>query len=122
MLRYLVYRLLSAIPVLIVVSLVTFLLAVFFLITKGLHFSIEFTGGTVMEVSYDKHADVDRIRTTLEKAGVIARDQLDRAERGPIRAEVGRVAADLIDLPARQSRHIERAVQRLGAGEERAHH
>jgi len=53
-----------------IISVITFLLAVFFLATRGLHFSIEFTGGTVMEVSYDQHADVDRIRTTLEKAGV----------------------------------------------------
>ena len=52
-----------------IISLVTFLAAVFFLATRGLHFSIEFTGGTVMEVSYDKPAEVDRIRATLEKAG-----------------------------------------------------
>jgi preprotein translocase subunit SecF len=52
-----------------IISVVTFLLAVFFLATRGLHFSIEFTGGTVMEVSYDKAAEVDRIRATLEKAG-----------------------------------------------------
>jgi preprotein translocase subunit SecF len=52
-----------------IISLVTFLLAVFFLATKGLHFSIEFTGGTVMEVSYANPAEIDRIRTTLEKAG-----------------------------------------------------
>jgi preprotein translocase subunit SecF len=52
-----------------IISLVTFLLAVFFLATKGLHFSIEFTGGTVMEMGYAQPADVDRIRGTLEKAG-----------------------------------------------------
>ena len=52
-----------------IISVITFLLAVFFLITRGLHLSIEFTGGTVMEVSYDKAAEVDRIRATLEKAG-----------------------------------------------------
>jgi preprotein translocase subunit SecF len=52
-----------------IISLVTFLLAMFFLATKGLHFSIEFTGGTVMEVGYAQPADVDRIRGTLEKAG-----------------------------------------------------
>jgi len=52
-----------------IISLLTFLAAVFFLATKGLHFSIEFTGGTVMEVSYDHSAEIDRIRTTLEKAG-----------------------------------------------------
>ncbi len=52
-----------------IVSVVTFLLAVFFLATKGLSFSIEFTGGTVMEVSYNRPAEIDRIRATLEKAG-----------------------------------------------------
>ena len=31
-----------------IISLVTFLLAVFFLATRGLHFSVEFTGGTLM--------------------------------------------------------------------------
>src|SRR5262247_258273 len=52
-----------------IISVLTFLAAVFFLWQRGLHFSIEFTGGTVMEVSYDQHADVDRIRATLERAG-----------------------------------------------------
>ena len=52
-----------------IISLVTFLLAVFFLLTKGLHFSIEFTGGTVIEVAYEKGADVERIRGLLERAG-----------------------------------------------------
>jgi len=52
-----------------IISLVTFVLAVFFLATKGLHFSVEFTGGTVMEISYKETAEVDRIRDVLEKAG-----------------------------------------------------
>jgi preprotein translocase subunit SecF len=43
-----------------VISLVTFLLAVFFLATKGLHFSVEFTGGTLMEVSYSRSARTSR--------------------------------------------------------------
>ena len=43
-----------------IISLLTFLAAVFFLATKGLHFSIEFTGGTVMEVSYQQAADVEQ--------------------------------------------------------------
>jgi preprotein translocase subunit SecF len=51
------------------VSLVTFLLAVFFLATKGLNFSIEFTGGTVLEVSYANTADVDQIRKALDSRG-----------------------------------------------------
>ncbi len=52
-----------------VISLVTFLVAVGFLATKGLHFSIEFTGGTVMEVTHDKAAQPDAIRDALGKAG-----------------------------------------------------
>ncbi len=52
-----------------IISLVTFVLAVFFLATKGLHFSVEFTGGTVMEISYKDSANVDRIRSLLDKAG-----------------------------------------------------
>ena len=52
-----------------VISLITFLLAVFFLAHKGLHFSVEFTGGTVMEISYKDTAEVDRIRGALDRAG-----------------------------------------------------
>jgi len=52
-----------------VISLITFLLAVFFLTTRGLHFSIEFTGGTVMELAYDHSAEIQDIRNVLEKSG-----------------------------------------------------
>ena len=45
-----------------VVSFVTFILAVFFLFSKGLHLSVEFTGGTVMEVSYSQAADLPKVR------------------------------------------------------------
>ncbi|HYG56263.1 MAG TPA: protein translocase subunit SecF [Burkholderiales bacterium] len=58
-----------------VISLVTFLLAVFFLATKGLNFSIEFTGGTLIEVGYQQPAEVDRIRQSLDKAGYKAEVQ-----------------------------------------------
>jgi preprotein translocase subunit SecF len=58
-----------------VISLVTFLAAVFFLATKGLNFSVEFTGGTLLEVGYQQAADVDRIRSSLEKAGYKAEVQ-----------------------------------------------
>ena len=51
------------------ISLVTFLAAVFFLWHNGLHLSIEFTGGTVMEVSYPQTAPLDSIRTKVEKLG-----------------------------------------------------
>jgi preprotein translocase subunit SecF len=52
-----------------IISLVTFVAAVFFLAVRGLAFSIEFTGGTVMEVTYAEAADVARIRASLEAAG-----------------------------------------------------
>jgi preprotein translocase subunit SecF len=52
-----------------VISLITFLLAVFFLATKGLHYSIEFTGGTVIELAYDHPAEIQKVRAALDKAG-----------------------------------------------------
>jgi preprotein translocase subunit SecF len=52
------------------ISLLTFFLAVFFLLTKGLNLGVDFTGGTVMEVSYSKPADINRIRDTLIKLGM----------------------------------------------------
>ncbi|MBC7702814.1 MAG: protein translocase subunit SecF [Rhodoferax sp.] len=51
------------------VSLVTFVLAVFFLAHRGLHLSVEFTGGTVMEVAYAQPADVGKIREVIAGLG-----------------------------------------------------
>jgi preprotein translocase subunit SecF len=50
-----------------IISLITFLAAVFFLVTRGLHLSIEFTGGTVVEVAYAQSADIGKVRDTVEK-------------------------------------------------------
>ncbi len=50
-------------------SLVVFLLAVFFLVTRGLALSVEFTGGTLVEVRYQQAADLEPIRGALAKAG-----------------------------------------------------
>ncbi|HEV8644698.1 MAG TPA: protein translocase subunit SecF [Burkholderiales bacterium] len=50
-----------------VISLITFILAVYFLATKGLHLGVEFTGGTVMEINYGHAADVSKIRETLNR-------------------------------------------------------
>ena len=52
-----------------IISVVTFLLAVFFLLTKGLHLSVEFTGGTLIEVNYQQAADLEKIRGALGKSG-----------------------------------------------------
>ncbi len=51
------------------ISALTFVAAVFFLLAKGLHLSIEFTGGTVMEVAYTKPADLEAIRKTVTGLG-----------------------------------------------------
>ena len=52
------------------ISLITFVLAVFFLVTKGLNYSVEFTGGTVMQVQYQQGADVNKIRTDLHQLNI----------------------------------------------------
>lgn len=85
-----------------IVSGITFALAVFFLCTKGLNFSIEFTGGTVMEVTYQKAADLDAIRKTVQEAGLDAQVQ-----------NFGRAQDVMINLPvqegvtaAQQSEHV----------------
>ena len=49
------------------ISLATFILAVFFLATRGLNLSVEFTGGTLMEVEYKQQgANIDQVRQDLE--------------------------------------------------------
>lgn len=53
-----------------IVSLVTFLLAVFFLFSRGLHLSVEFTGGTLMEVSYSQPADLNLVRKQVAALGL----------------------------------------------------
>jgi preprotein translocase subunit SecF len=103
-----------------IISLVTFLAAVFFLWQRGLHFSIEFTGGTVMEVSYDRPAEVDRIRATLDKAGYAepqvqnfgtSRDVLIRlplkADQTSAELSRGVMAKLTADNPAAQLRRVE---------------
>lgn len=52
------------------ISLLTFILSVFFLVTKGLNLGVDFTGGTVMEVGYAQPADINRVRNTLVKLGM----------------------------------------------------
>ncbi len=83
-----------------VISLITFLLAVFFLATKGLHFSIEFTGGTVLEVAYAEAPDLDKLRKQMEADGFTdtqvqnfgtSRDVLIRVPPSKDPAEAGKV-------------------------------
>jgi len=75
-----------------VISLITFLLAVFFLATRGLHLGVEFTGGTVMELHYGHPADLDKVRGTLERIDL----------RDATVQNFGSSENALIRLPARQ--------------------
>jgi len=54
-----------------IISLITFILAVVFLVTKGLHLSIEFTGGTLLEVGYASAPDVEKVRNRLLQDGFL---------------------------------------------------
>ena len=54
-----------------IISLVTFILAVAALATKGLNLGVDFTGGTVMEVSYPQPADIPKVRQTLTNMGLV---------------------------------------------------
>ena len=53
-----------------VVSAITFLAAVFFIVTRGLHLSIEFTGGTLVEVAYPQAAPLEKVRGAVESLGL----------------------------------------------------
>lgn len=52
------------------ISLITFVLAVFFLAHRGLNFGVDFTGGTVMEVNYPKAADLESVRKAVDSIGL----------------------------------------------------
>jgi preprotein translocase subunit SecF len=52
------------------ISLVTFILAVFFLATRGLNYGVDFTGGTVMEVNYPQSANIESIRQAVDSIGL----------------------------------------------------
>ena len=88
-----------------IISLLTFLAAVFFLATRGLHFSIEFTGGNVIETNYSQPADIGKVRATVEKLGLgdvlvqnfgSSRDVMIRV---PVRADLkqGELTAHVFD-------------------------
>src|SRR3546814_8171013 len=51
------------------ISLLTFVAAVAFIVIRGFHLSIEFTGGTVMEVHYQQTVQVDDVRSSVQSLG-----------------------------------------------------
>ena len=52
------------------ISLITFIFAVFFLAQKGLNLGVDFTGGTVVEVSYPQSADLVKVRRAVDSIGL----------------------------------------------------
>jgi len=104
-----------------VISLITFIAAVFFLATRGLHFSIEFTGGTVLEVNYASAPQLEPIRKALSNDGFVdfqvqnfgsARDVMIRLPNrvGESSAQISeRVKATLakVEGPAAELRRVE---------------
>jgi preprotein translocase subunit SecF len=77
-----------------IISLLTFLAAVFFLVTKGLHLSIEFTGGTAIEVAYAQPPDIGKVRSAVEalKLGDVQAQNFGSARnvliRMPVRSDM----------------------------------
>ena len=53
-----------------IISLLTFVAAVFFLSTKGLNLSVEFTGGVLVEARYSQPAELEKIREGLRATGI----------------------------------------------------
>ncbi len=51
------------------ISLAVVILSIFFLFARGLNLSVEFTGGTVMEVAYEQSADLGAVRQVLSGLG-----------------------------------------------------
>ena len=97
-----------------VISLLTFLAAVFFLATKGLHLSIEFTGGTLLEVSYTQAPDLEKIRKALEADG-FADPQVQNF--GSSRDVLIRVPLAKNTESAKVGDQVMASLQKLGAGD-----
>ncbi|MBU0752104.1 MAG: protein translocase subunit SecF [Gammaproteobacteria bacterium] len=97
-----------------VISLITFLAAVFFLATKGLHLSIEFTGGTLMEVSYAEAPDLEKIRKSIEADG-FADPQVQNF--GSSRDVLIRVPLAKSSESSKVGERVMASLQKVGAGD-----
>ena len=85
------------------ISFVTFALAVFFLFSKGLHLSVEFTGGTLMEVSYSQPADLNKVRA---KVGTLGFSEVQVQNFGTARDVMIRLPAQKGVSSAQQSEKV----------------
>ena len=82
-----------------IVSFLSFAAAVFFLVTRGLHLSIEFTGGTVLEVEYAQSADLEKSRRAVDSLGL-----------GEVQVQNFGTSRDvMVRLPVRGSKPAEQA-------------
>ena len=97
------------------ISLITFVAAVGFLAVRGLHFSIEFTGGTVMEVAYPQAADVSKIRDVVGKLGF---SEVQVQNFGSSRDVMIRVSIEKGVSSAQQSEKVIAALKAADAGAE----
>jgi preprotein translocase subunit SecF len=97
------------------ISLLTFLAAVGFLAVRGLHFSIEFTGGTVIEVAYPQAADVGKIRETVGRLGFA---EVQVQNFGSSRDVMIRVSIEKGVTSAEQSAKVMSALKAVDAGAE----
>ncbi|MCA0328170.1 MAG: protein translocase subunit SecF [Proteobacteria bacterium] len=90
------------------ISAITFLLAVFFLVTRGLHLSVEFTGGTVMEVAYVQPADLEKVRGTVSALGY---GDVQVQNFGTSRDVIVRLPAKKGETSAQQSEEVIQALR-----------
>jgi len=98
-----------------VISIVTFVAAVGFLAARGLHLSIEFTGGTVMEVAYPQPADLPKIRETVGGLGFA---EVQVQSFGTARDVLIRLSIEKGVTSAQQSERVMTALKRADPGVE----
>ena len=94
------------------VSGLTFLAAVFFLFSRGLHLSVEFTGGTLLEVTYSQPADLGAVRAGVAKLGFT---DVQVQNFGTSRDVLIRLPAQKGVSSAQQSTQVMAALQALDA-------
>jgi preprotein translocase subunit SecF len=97
------------------ISLITFLAAVAFLLFRGLHFSIEFTGGTVMEVAYPQAAEVQKVRDLV---GTLGFTEVQVQNFGTSRDVMIRLSPDKGTTSAQQSEKVMAALKATEPGVE----
>src|SRR5690606_24487448 len=101
------------------ISLTMFVLAVFFIATRGFHLSIEFTGGTVMEVHYSQAAEIEQVREAISSIGYTDFQvqnfgtSQDIMIRLPVRDDVDSAAQSEVVMNALQQQHADVELRRV---------